>query len=168
MTRVTAALEYAGRGWPVFPVEPRGKRPLTSHGVHDASTDTATITDWWKQWPDANLGLATGTASGLLVIDIDGPKGEAAYKDLCGTLSPPRSFLPFSISTPAPVMQSLTKLRESERSSIRWISGFLPDYKWLLLGRPPGLPPRARPNRGKSLLQSRLPLAVLELFRLSL
>lgn len=64
------ALEYAARGWAVFPVEPRGKRPLTIHGVKDATSDPTQVEWEWERWPDANIGLATG-ASGLVVIDID-------------------------------------------------------------------------------------------------
>jgi hypothetical protein len=32
---------------------------------------TEQITAWWRQWPHANLGIATGTPSGLVVIDVD-------------------------------------------------------------------------------------------------
>ena len=46
-------------GWPVFPIVARGKRPLTKHGFKDATTNTAQISDWWAQWPDANIGTPT-------------------------------------------------------------------------------------------------------------
>lgn len=63
-----AALEYARRGWHVLPV--RGKVPLCAHGVYDASTSEATIRDWWKSWPFADVAVACGP-SGLVVIDCD-------------------------------------------------------------------------------------------------
>lgn len=66
----SAALDYAGHGWPVFPVRP-DKRPLTEHGRSDATTDNPTIMAWWSRWPSALVGVATGTLSGLVVIDID-------------------------------------------------------------------------------------------------
>lgn len=76
---VTAALEFAGRGLPVFPLA--GKRPVTSRGLHDATTDRDTITRWWTRgWPGANIGLRTG--SGLLVVDVDGDAGEDSLYEL--------------------------------------------------------------------------------------
>ena len=66
-----AALSYAARGWPVFPLRPRGKEPLTDHGFKDATTDPMVLLDWWQRWPDANIGIATGAPSGLLVVDVD-------------------------------------------------------------------------------------------------
>lgn len=69
------ALHYANRlGWYVFPCEEHGKRPITSHGFKDATTDPAQINQWWEQHPNANIGLDCGR-SGLLVIDLDGPEG---------------------------------------------------------------------------------------------
>jgi len=66
-----AALAYAGEGWLVFPCRPHRKEPLTEHGVKDAMTDPSVITAWWTRWPDANVAIATGAPSGLVVLDID-------------------------------------------------------------------------------------------------
>jgi hypothetical protein len=63
------ALRLARLGYAVFPCRAGRKEPATVHGVLDATTDEATIRNWWARWPDANLGLATGR--GLVVIDID-------------------------------------------------------------------------------------------------
>jgi hypothetical protein len=53
-----------------------GKHPRTRRGVHDAEYgDADRIKAWWTSWPDANIGLATGTPSGLYVIDLDGDQG---------------------------------------------------------------------------------------------
>ena len=62
-------------GWWLFPLEAGGKTPLTSSGFHAASNDPRMVADWWRVWPDANIGVATGP-SGLLVVDCDTAKGE--------------------------------------------------------------------------------------------
>jgi putative DNA primase/helicase len=73
------ALAYAGEGFPVFPVNER-KRPLVKGGFKAATTDRAQINEWWRRWPSAGIGVPTGAASGLLVLDMDvrdGKEGEA-------------------------------------------------------------------------------------------
>jgi len=83
-----AALSFAAKGWPVIPLHTfadgmctcesttctsPAKHPLTAKGVHDATTDEATIQRWWTEAEIANVGVATG--SGLLVLDIDAKHG---------------------------------------------------------------------------------------------
>ena len=92
-----AALDLAKQGGAVFPLhtvddgkcscaardcERPGKHPRTRRGLHDASRNEAQVKQWWWQWPDANVGLATGVASGVVVLDIDGPKGAESIKAL--------------------------------------------------------------------------------------
>jgi hypothetical protein len=55
---------------------------LVPRGVLDASNDSTVITSWWDQVPDANIGFATGKASNLVVLDVDGPAGEATLAEL--------------------------------------------------------------------------------------
>lgn len=69
-----AALAYARRGLPIFPVS-RSKVPLVSHGFKDASADEAQVREWWGRWPDANIGMPTGERTGLLVVDVDRKSG---------------------------------------------------------------------------------------------
>jgi hypothetical protein len=77
-----AALKLATRGLAVFPCKARDKIPLTQHGCKDATKNAEQIESWWKQWPQANLAIATGTPSGVWVLDIDGEAGEAALRDI--------------------------------------------------------------------------------------
>jgi hypothetical protein len=39
--------------------------------VKEATTDETQIRAWWQQHPEANIGIATGERSGLIVLDID-------------------------------------------------------------------------------------------------
>lgn len=71
LTLPDAAAAFDAAGVPVFPCAPGEKRPLTEHGFHDASTDPAQIRAWWGRWPAANIGIPTGPASGIEVVDVD-------------------------------------------------------------------------------------------------
>lgn len=80
-----AAIEYATKyGWAVFPVSPKTKKPLTPHGCKDAKKQIGPIQAWWKRWPDASVGIATGSASNLIVIDedLDEDKGVDGYQSV--------------------------------------------------------------------------------------
>ena len=95
-----AALAYASIGWHVFPVasvdqrtgrcgckqgpscEVPGKHPIV-RWTERATRDTRQLTHWWRWQPHANVGVATGQASGLVVVDIDpGHGGDLTRKAL--------------------------------------------------------------------------------------
>ncbi|WP_454172794.1 bifunctional DNA primase/polymerase [Microbacterium maritypicum] len=68
---------------PVFPCLVEGKRPLTRRGFLDASSDPEQVAAWWSRTPNANIGIPTGAASGVVVVDVDvhGPRdGRVAYQ----------------------------------------------------------------------------------------
>ncbi|WP_231123655.1 bifunctional DNA primase/polymerase [Nocardioides sambongensis] len=67
----SATRRYVHLGIPVFPCVPRGKRPLTKNGFHNATTSARTVTEWWHRTPEANIGIPTGWRSGLDVVDVD-------------------------------------------------------------------------------------------------
>lgn len=77
---LAAALAYAQRGWAVFPLI--AKRPIPgSHGHNDATTAPVQIKRWWREHPDANIGIACSSeGNGPIVLDVDGPEGERAAK----------------------------------------------------------------------------------------
>src|SRR5258708_23774545 len=80
LTIVEAALLYASRGWRIVPVG--GKIPLVKEWNSAASTDIDTIAAWFHEFPEANVGIATGERSGVFVLDVDGEAGEASLIDL--------------------------------------------------------------------------------------
>jgi hypothetical protein len=95
---LAAALSYAARGWLVLPLfgiqngacscqkgkacSHPGKHPRIKGGVKEASQNPDTITAWWKQYPFANIGLAMGSPSGVIALDVDGEEGRASLSAL--------------------------------------------------------------------------------------
>jgi Bifunctional DNA primase/polymerase, N-terminal/Primase C terminal 1 (PriCT-1) len=95
MTESTSVLEtaigYVRRGWRVVPFyepldggcscskrrgcESPGKHPRVSGGIHAATSEETRIVDWFRQWPGANLAVATG--GHLVVLDVDPRHGGA-------------------------------------------------------------------------------------------
>jgi hypothetical protein len=100
------ALEYAARGWFVFPCRekdgqlyqdesgklhlPRAKSPYVKFGLNVATTDPAQIKTWWNRWPAAAIGCNCGK-SGLFVLDLD-VKGDVNGWEYF------RDFMPFDHS----------------------------------------------------------------------
>lgn len=88
MTRqARAALDAAERGWHVFPLMPRSKRPALNRWEQRTITDPARIAAAWRH-AAYNVGLDTGP-SRLVVVDLDtakpgedGPGGAAVLAAL--------------------------------------------------------------------------------------
>jgi len=76
---VRAALEYAGYGWRVLPIQPASKRPFIKAWQRAATDQWKQITAWWDQWPAANVGVCLGEGSGILDLECDSPKAEQEY-----------------------------------------------------------------------------------------
>lgn len=78
-----AALDYARLGWSVIPIEPKGHRPLIPWQVHQGRrADIPEIGEWFRRWPEANLGVVTGVVSGIVVLDLDPARGGDASLEL--------------------------------------------------------------------------------------
>lgn len=95
-TMLQHALDYWRAGLPIFPIctplmvghqhrdpdtqqfytcekDGLGKTPLVRWGGYQNALPTEDeVRRWWSQWPNANIGLATGSLSGILVLDADG------------------------------------------------------------------------------------------------
>src|SRR5262245_44896234 len=81
-----AALKLAAQGRAVFPLLPGAKVPLIpkedgGNGFHDATTETSVIDAWWTACPEANIGMATGAASRVSVVDVDIKEWENKHGD---------------------------------------------------------------------------------------
>lgn len=89
---LSAALEYAERGWRVLPITPGTKYPPLEQWQTKATTDETVITEWFtNKFRSYGIGIATGstdTGETLFVIDIDtaGRKtGDESFADLQAT-----------------------------------------------------------------------------------
>lgn len=90
-SKLDAAKLYAELGYQVLPLYPvvdgkcschngkdckqAGKHPMTAHGHKDGTTSIKIIKKWWEKYPKANIGIATGSGSNLVVVDIDPRNG---------------------------------------------------------------------------------------------
>ncbi len=86
-----AALKYVSLGWSVIPLysvhgglcscrnsncQDQGKHPRVTWTPHQSRRATeGDVREWWRRWPDANIGVVTGAISGLIVLDVDGERG---------------------------------------------------------------------------------------------
>jgi Bifunctional DNA primase/polymerase, N-terminal len=89
-----AAPVYAALGFPVVPMHTArpgdgcscadsgcsdpGKHPRLAGWQRLAATDPAMVGEWWRRWPQANLGLVTGQQ--FDVLDVDGEPGLEALR----------------------------------------------------------------------------------------
>ncbi len=83
---LSVAISYIESGYSVFPLQPRSKTPATAHGFKDATRDPHPIMAWWTRMPSANIGIATGAVSGIVVIDVDGVEGAKEWVNLLNEL----------------------------------------------------------------------------------
>ncbi|MBA4192234.1 MAG: hypothetical protein C0467_30055 [Planctomycetaceae bacterium] len=102
---LTAAELYASLGWQLVPLHEllangrcscgrecgtsAGKHPRPSKWQEVATSNPVTIQHWWSRTPTANVGMKTGSGSGLVAIDIDPPHGEGALLALSDGVLPP-------------------------------------------------------------------------------
>lgn len=80
MSILDKALQYAGRGWHIFPVPPDTKKSYKSKANSGgrnwgATTNAQEIARDFGKWPNAGIGIVTGQPSGIFVLEIDTVEG---------------------------------------------------------------------------------------------
>jgi Bifunctional DNA primase/polymerase, N-terminal len=66
------------RGWHCFPCR-EDKRPATPNGFKDATNDPAALRELFRRYPGPLVGITTGAASDIAVLDIDQKGGGPAW-----------------------------------------------------------------------------------------
>ena len=79
MSLPDAAAFYTTLGWRVIPLEPEGKRPhieVREGWPSRASNDLGTVREWWRRWPNANIGICPEHTN-IVCLDLDNKDGRA-------------------------------------------------------------------------------------------
>lgn len=79
---VPIALDYAARGFMVFPCGAASKTPACRRGLHEATSNPATLRRWFGSQQNYNIAVTTGLISRVWVLDVDGGTGAAALAEL--------------------------------------------------------------------------------------
>jgi hypothetical protein len=99
-TLARAAFRYALRRVAVFPLAPGAKvPPKDTHGLTDATDDHDVTRARWQRCRGANIGAATGAASGFWVLDVDPDHGGA---ESLAALEAVHGLLPATIEASTP------------------------------------------------------------------
>jgi hypothetical protein len=80
---IDQAVTYLKRGMSVIPLKPQDKRPLLSSwkDYQRKQMGIGDLKGFWKETPEANIGIITGAISGITVVDVDGDDGATALKE---------------------------------------------------------------------------------------
>jgi len=62
-------------GWKIFPLKQGEKAPENKEWQSRATSEVEKIENWTVSYPNCNWGLATGPASGIIIIDVDAVNG---------------------------------------------------------------------------------------------
>jgi hypothetical protein len=77
---VKAALWYIAMGFAVFKLSNNSKVPRHNGSFKDATLDPEQAKSWFRG--NFNIGIATGSISNLLVIDVDCKDGKQGFQSL--------------------------------------------------------------------------------------
>jgi len=73
---LTAALAYSEKhGLSIIPVRPDKKPFIPWQEFQKRKAGPDEIRSWWSKWPNAMIGIVTGSISGIFVIDCDTQEG---------------------------------------------------------------------------------------------
>jgi len=80
-SKLQHALDWSARGFKIFPLRPNTKIPAIKGFSAAATADREQIQEWWRRWPDANIGAA---ADDWVIVDVDTKAGKRGLESLEG------------------------------------------------------------------------------------
>lgn len=137
MTKLNSAIEAARRGFRVFPLVPDTKTPSLVSWPVKATTDEATIREWWSGnctvttskgnqltlSPDCNIGICPGLD--WIIIDVDtknDSRGMRTFRELVDSGALPRTLM---VQTPSGGIHLYYK--NTKKLPIKSIANWNPD-----------------------------------------
>ena len=112
-------------GFLIIPCHPNQKQPLLKGWQKDASCDPNVIQRWWAVTPDANMGIPTGQANRVFVLDVDMKASIDGIATLAA-LEAAHAPLPQTLTATTPSGGRHLYFRYPEGGSIRNRAGFKP------------------------------------------
>ena len=101
----------------------QGKHPRTHNGVYAATDNLAQIAQWVATYQDANWAVATGQASGFIVIDPDAKKDGLAEWDRFAAEAVGHLPDTFSVRTGGGGRHLYFKTDQTFTNKVNWLSG---------------------------------------------
>jgi len=75
------ALKYFDLGWSIIPVKTKSKQPLITWKKYQHQLPSRReVRTWWRENPEAGIGVVLGKISGVFCVDVDGDQGEQILK----------------------------------------------------------------------------------------
>ncbi len=110
-----AALDYESKGYSVIPIRKNKKPFIKWEAFQKRRARPTRIQYWWAKWPDANIGIVTGSISDLDVVDVDSKEGLAALREIIP------SDLPITTAKTPNGWHYYFKHHEGVRNNVRFI-----------------------------------------------
>ena len=90
MKQLASALKYLEKGFSVIPIKPNKKPYISWEEFQNRRPTEDEVRQWWTRWPQAMIGIITGSISGVMVIDTDTEEADVELQ----------SYLPESLICP--------------------------------------------------------------------
>lgn len=99
MATIEEAIKIPKQHFKIHPLKPNSKLPILKGWQNKATDNIKQVTEWWTEYPNANIGIKTG--GNLVVIDVDN-KGDKKGSDTLAEWCLLNSPLPQTLTVKTP------------------------------------------------------------------